>query len=144
MSQSTHRKLVVCSWIAVILVLLVAEKFYTYNTSPVCGKIVTLKQLVMIDDSLIFEEKNGEEMQHRERIPAELTPFFFEKIPLCRAGEELLQTIPGVGPSTAAAIKRYVDQNGTPATHSGLGEIDGIGPQKIALLQTKVSLCNNE
>ncbi len=144
MSRSLHRKLIILAVISIIVVFLMAGKRTVHRLNDENVKITSLKQLVFYNNSLSFEEIAGRKFQAERQIPADLTPFFFEKIPLCRAGEELLSTIPGVGPSTAAAIKRYVDQNGVPAAYSDLKEINGIGARKVVLLKTRVSLCHDE
>ncbi len=144
MTYSLHRKLIILAVISIIVVFLMTGKHTMHRLNAENVKINSLKQLVFDNNSLSFEEITDREYQADKQIPADLTPFFFEKIPLCRAGEELLCTIPGVGPSTAAAIKRYVDQNGAPATYSALEEINGIGARKIVLLKTRVSLCHDE
>lgn len=43
-----------------------------------------------------------------------------------------LQTLPGVGPGTAAKIVAYRDRIGGFESIEQLGEVDGIGPQRVA------------
>ena len=51
-----------------------------------------------------------------------------------------LDTLPGVGPATAAAILAYRDQHGPFASLDDLGEISGIGPAKIEALRGLVTV----
>lgn len=56
-----------------------------------------------------------------------------------KADAVLLDELPGVGPSTAQAIVAYRDQNGPYASISGLENVPGIGPAKVAALQGLVT-----
>jgi len=51
-----------------------------------------------------------------------------------------LDTLPGVGPATAAAILAYRDQHGPFAAVDGLGEVRGIGPAKLDALRGLVTV----
>lgn len=51
-----------------------------------------------------------------------------------------LDTLPGVGPATAAAILAYRDQYGPFASLEDLGEVSGIGPAKIEALRGLVTV----
>ena len=51
-----------------------------------------------------------------------------------------LDTLPGVGPATAAAILAYRDQHGPFASLEDLGEVSGIGPAKIEALRGLVNV----
>ncbi len=53
---------------------------------------------------------------------------------------EQLDTLPGVGPVTAAAIIAWRDTNGPFATVDQLGEVDGIGPARLEKLRALVSV----
>lgn len=60
-------------------------------------------------------------------------------IDLNAATVEQLDTLPGVGPSTAAAIVAYRDQHGPFAAVDDLGEVRGIGPAKLDALRGLVT-----
>ncbi len=47
---------------------------------------------------------------------------------------EQLQTIPGIGPSTARLIIKYREENGTIASLDDLLAVEGIGEKTLALL----------
>ena len=51
-----------------------------------------------------------------------------------------LDSLPGVGPSTAAAILEYRTQHGSFRSIEELGEVKGIGPAKLASLRSRVTL----
>jgi competence protein ComEA len=51
---------------------------------------------------------------------------------------EELDTLPGVGPVTAAAIVAWRDTNGAFGSVDQLGEVDGIGPARLAKLRDLV------
>ena len=51
-----------------------------------------------------------------------------------------LDTLPGVGPSTAAAILAHREQHGPFATVDDLGEVRGIGPAKLEALRGLVTV----
>lgn len=59
-------------------------------------------------------------------------------IDLNRATAEQLDLLPGVGPSTAAAIISYRDQHGPFSTVDDLSNVRGIGPAKLDALRTLV------
>lgn len=58
------------------------------------------------------------------------------------ADEELLQTLPGVGPSTAAAIREHREAHGFFAGVDDLDKVPGIGPAKIARLAPRITFGN--
>jgi competence protein ComEA len=59
---------------------------------------------------------------------------------LNRATADELDTLPGVGPATAAAILAYRDEHGPFASVEDLGEVSGIGPAKIEALRGLVTV----
>ncbi|WP_068159647.1 ComEA family DNA-binding protein [Rhodococcus phenolicus] len=56
------------------------------------------------------------------------------------ADEAALDALPGVGPVTAAAIIAWRDENGPFTDVEQLGEVDGIGPARLARLRTVVTV----
>jgi competence protein ComEA len=61
-------------------------------------------------------------------------------IDLNSATAEQLDTLPGVGPSTAAAIVAHREQNGPFATVDDLDSVTGIGPTKLEALRPLVTV----
>lgn len=59
-------------------------------------------------------------------------------VDLNTADATLLETLPGVGPATAAAIVDHRERNGPFATVEGLLEVRGIGEAKLAALRDLV------
>ena len=51
-----------------------------------------------------------------------------------------LDTLPGVGPATAASILAYRDQHGPFTSVDGLGDVRGIGPAKLDALRGLVTV----
>ncbi|MBO0678202.1 helix-hairpin-helix domain-containing protein [Mycolicibacterium sp. S2-37] len=61
-----------------------------------------------------------------------------EPVNLNTATVEELDTLPGVGPVTAAAIVAWRDANGAFSSVDQLGDVDGIGPARLAKLRDLV------
>ena len=57
-----------------------------------------------------------------------------------RATIDELETLPGVGPATAAAIVAYRDSHGPFASVDALAEVSGIGPAKLAAIRDLVTV----
>ncbi len=70
--------------------------------------------------------------------PAEPVKAAGEPVNLNTATVEQLDTLPGVGPVTAAAIVAWRDANGAFDSVDQLGEVDGIGPARLAKLRDLV------
>ncbi|MGJ0120666.1 ComEA family DNA-binding protein [Williamsia sp. MIQD14] len=61
-------------------------------------------------------------------------------VDLNTADEAALDTLPGVGPVTAAAIVEWRTRNGRFTSVDQLAEVDGIGPGRLAKLRDRVSV----
>ena len=59
-------------------------------------------------------------------------------VDLNTATVEQLDTLPGVGPVTAAAIVAWRDANGRFTSVDQLGDVDGIGPARLEKLRDLV------
>ncbi len=68
---------------------------------------------------------------HLSQIPAAITPFFFQPIPINSADGELLSTVNGIGPKLAQQIIDTRTANGPFVTASDLLAVPGIGPSRI-------------
>lgn len=63
-----------------------------------------------------------------------------ESVDLNTATVEQLDTLPGIGPVTAAAIVSWRESNGRFDSVDQLGEVDGIGPVRLAKLRDLVQV----
>ena len=61
-------------------------------------------------------------------------------VDLNTATAEQLDALPGVGPTTAAAIVAYRDQHGPFESVDELADVTGIGPAKLAQIRPHVHL----
>lgn len=61
-------------------------------------------------------------------------------IDLNRATADVLETLPGIGPATAAAIVDDRDRNGPYASVDDLDRVSGIGPAKLAAIRDLVTV----
>ena len=62
------------------------------------------------------------------------------KVPINRADETELDTLPGIGPALAKAIVEYREENGGFSSLEELMEVPGIGEKKFAELKDLISL----
>lgn len=63
------------------------------------------------------------------------TPPSGQAVNINTATKELLETLPGIGPTTAESIVQYREENGPFATIEDLLKIPGIGPNTLEQLQ---------
>ena len=77
----------------------------------------------------------GQEHKASRKPPAKLAPLFFKPIPINKADEELLITIPGIGPVLARRIIEFRGQHGRITAIEELDEVKGIGPAKLEKLK---------
>ncbi|MCX5870479.1 MAG: helix-hairpin-helix domain-containing protein [Deltaproteobacteria bacterium] len=84
------------------------------------------KALQMVTKPVVL--RSGEQLQI---VPAALTPFFFQPIPVNFADQELLSTISGIGPELAAQIVKTRDSKGLFAKPEDLLAVPGIGRSRM-------------
>ena len=77
----------------------------------------------------------GKETKAAKPPPARLAPLFFKPIPINQADEELLTTIPGIGPAFARRIIEFREQQGRINAIEELDAVKGIGPAKLKILK---------
>jgi competence ComEA-like helix-hairpin-helix protein len=88
-------------------------------------------------DKLVVENCSNAGMKQRYNyVPAIVTPFFFELIPINRADKEILMSVKGIGPALANDIVEYREQFGPIKTSADLQKIKGIGPKRAAKFLT--------
>jgi len=81
------------------------------------------------------ESAPGQERKASRKPPAKLAPLFFKPIPINKADEELLITIPGIGPVLAKRIIEFRGQHGRITAIEELDDVKGIGPAKLEKLK---------
>ncbi|MDP2755566.1 MAG: helix-hairpin-helix domain-containing protein [Nitrospirota bacterium] len=81
------------------------------------------------------ESAPGQERKASRKPPAKLAPLFFKPIPINQADEELLITIPGIGPVLAKRIIEFRGQHGRITSIEELDDVKGIGPAKLEKLK---------
>jgi len=96
----------------------------------------------LADGSQVFVPEPGEAVPAASGVPAGSapTPGPVEPVDLNSATVEQLDTLPGVGPATAAAIVLHREQSGPFATVDDLEAVPGIGPAKLAAVRELVSV----
>ena len=77
----------------------------------------------------------GQEPKAAKPPPARLAPLFFKPIPINQADEELLTTIPGIGPAFARRIIDFRGQQGRINAIEELDAVKGVGPAKLKILK---------
>ncbi|AKK11619.1 ComEA family DNA-binding protein [Corynebacterium uterequi] len=100
---------------------------------------VNLAQLI-VDGQQIVVPAPGEPVPPPQAGPAPAAPGAAASVSLNSASLEQLQTLPGVGEATAAAIVAYREEVGGFASIEQLEEVPGIGPAKLAGLRDQVVL----
>ena len=81
------------------------------------------------------EATPGQEPKAPKPPPARLAPLFFKPIPINQADEELLITIPGIGPAFARRIIAFREQQGRINAIEELDAVKGVGPAKLKILK---------
>lgn len=75
----------------------------------------------------------------RGRVPAGITPFFFQRIPINSADKDMLMTVKGIGPALAGTIVSYRHQFGPFKNSLDLQNLHRVGPIRAAELTTEFS-----
>jgi len=70
--------------------------------------------------------------------PDDITPLFFQPIPINRATEDTLMVIPGIGKRLATAIIDFRRRTGGITDRQALEEVPGIGAKKGAIISQYV------
>lgn len=67
-------------------------------------------------------------------------PFFFMPIAINEASEELLTTIPGIGPAIAARIVEFRTEKGRVENIDQLISVNGVGPKKLERIKPHLAV----
>lgn len=122
----------VLGFVALLLVLSAAARFGA-GQGATEAQLVTDAQPVDVP-ALVREDSALEERARSRARPLAAG----EKLSLNRATVDELQRLPGVGPSTAAAILAWRDSAGPFRTPDDLLHVKGIGPARLAKLSPLV------
>lgn len=89
---------------------------------------------VVVDGTQIYVPQPGEDPPATASVaaPSSAEPAAVGPIDVNRATAEQLETLPGVGPATAAAIIAERERNGPFVSVDDLERVPGIGPAKLA------------
>ena len=94
-------------------------------------------------DGLLFlqdiQETESNLRQETQKISPDLSPLFFQPLPINFASVELLQTINGIGPKMAEEIVKVRGQKGFFTSASALRDVPGIGPKRLKQFSTQLS-----
>lgn len=100
---------------------------------------VNLAEL-LVDEMVIYVPIVGEEFTEQNKTLPGSSKKNDDLISINKATIEELQTLPGIGPSKAAAIIEYREQNGGFATIDELLSITGIGPKTLEKFRDKITV----
>jgi DNA uptake protein ComE-like DNA-binding protein len=89
-------------------------------------------ELIWVNDSDAHPAITGE-------IHQELTPFFFEPVRINLASEEMLSTLPRIGPGLAKKIVAFRKKHGPIQSKEDFMHIEGIGVKRFADLENHIS-----
>lgn len=110
--------------------LLLAALIVVYNAFYI-PDAVSFTQ-ISTDGSQSEELESGQTEKEEEKNPG--------KVPINRADETELDTLPEIGPALAKAIVEYREENGGFSSLEELMEVPGIGEKKFAELKDLISL----
>ena len=116
---------------AVPLVLLLLHLLADHHRSLVSDNAVTPS--AWNDDLLQFDGRSGSQEQSLRAV------FQLAGIPVNTAGEELLTTIPGIGPVLAERIVARRNLSGPYRAPSDLMDVAGIGPRRAEQIAPHLS-----
>ncbi len=94
---------------------------------------------VVVDASRVYVPRFGEENVASVAAPVEGDAEPAGPVDVNGADTELLETLPGIGPATAAAIVLERERNGPFLDVDDLDRVPGIGPAKLAALRDLVA-----
>ena len=137
-SDRRYTLLLICS-ITLSAVLLC--KVYC-NSKLLCISPDRASQLASRDGLLFLQDAQKTQSNLKKKIGTvspDLTPFFFQPLPVNFASAELLQTINGIGPRMAEEIVKVRSTKGFFISATALGDVPGIGPKRIKQFKNQIS-----
>ncbi len=105
----------------------------------VAGVVLTLykKNSRPVSPALLISVTEVPAGRFAKSTPKNQSPAF-SPVDLNRAGADELERLPGLGPALAERILEYREKKGTFKTVQELLRVPGIGPKKLAQIQSKV------
>ena len=95
---------------------------------------------ILEDGEKIYIPKDGEEIQNISSSSSTNSSTINSKININKATQTELETIPGVGPSTALKIINYREENGKFSNIEDIKNISGIGDSKFNNIKEYISV----
>ena len=127
MEENRGRKLIIFCCILLFLFLSVSTQLLSRVPNPegsFCLFTLSSGSLVLID--------NNESGRHEtETVPASLSPFYFQAIPINRCDKNLLLTVSGIGPGLAEHILLVRAKIGSFRDMHDLLLVPGIGKKRM-------------
>ena len=117
----------------IFLFLFFMQRVLYDNREILVQKPYDLQADLMQFDSII-DDRQGRASTYS--IPAEFSPFFFEKMDINEAGKELLMTIKGIGPKLADSILQSRLEYGPFTKVEDLLKIKGVGSKRAKYFET--------
>ncbi len=126
---------ILCSFGIVIIVLFACHTSDQWFDNESNVQVVPV--LLYNGKDLIVGDKNPPENTNDNTsfVPPELTPLFFQPIPINHADTNLLLTVPGIGPKLANEIAMTKKQLGRFACVEDLLAVTGIGEKRLLLFK---------
>lgn len=117
--------------------ILAVAAFRTAGIDSLSGPAAAPPRLVWQGDSVAagLYRVPADTPTKEQQLPARLAPLFFKPIPVNQADEELLATIPGIGPVFARKIIEFRTKQGRIKSIAELDAVQGVGPAKLKILQ---------
>jgi competence ComEA-like helix-hairpin-helix protein len=123
----------------------ITQGLYLYETEKLKNQIPAISSLLPAKSA---HETNPsatavrlDAAEHRIiALPPEVANIFFQPIPINRADENIISSLPGIGPVLAARIAQWRSRHGPFRSKEALRQIAGIGPKKFAEIVQHITL----
>ncbi len=117
----------------IFLFLFFIQRIILDNTEILAQKQYDLQAELMPLYSIV-NDRQGRAITYS--MPAEFSPFFFEKMDINEAGKELLMTVKGIGPKLADNILQSRLEHGPFTKVEDLLKIKGVGSKRAKYFET--------
>lgn len=132
-----------------LAVLILVRNIYTFSAQHFCGKNTAGEEETVAfkcTEGALTLFLPGEEVEiqvssgNTTGLPQFIRPVFFLPVSINKADRELLQTIPGIGPSLSQAIVDFRRSQDGFRSYPELLEIRGIGPATLKRIKEHTTL----